>query len=433
MEHKSLLVLCGVLAQFFIFFCYDIPAALNDNIDFGDNENKQAKITLLYSAYAAPNIIAPICLNYFLPNYFSKIQLIIFMVVMAFTGQTFFTIGIFNMSTYVMLFDRLILGIGSESFAVVQHSILVAYFKGKNPTIAIGISKGVMKVATLFTFLITPPIKKHVNTISSCFASLLMLSVSVFLCVLLLLKKDANLDWTEDFIASENPGPNCTTTHKLVDTHGSSHGSSNHHSKTKRIKMRYDIPLIIISLIGFFVSLAQSPFYSIAPLMFQQQFRIGHIDSSRAISFMEIASFVHILLISPVIFLYGMKLVFLVMGTTFLTGIHLLMLFRLVGLRPIIILSGMGSPLVSCYWSCVPLSVSSKALPAAFSVLFSIHNFAYCISPMFVAHLATIDPLYFLIEGFFSLFFGISLIFSILLLIYDINQGNILNCPEKIK
>lgn len=70
---RWIILLLGCLMMVGSYYCFDIPAALKTQIDdyMGDPSDYELDFSLLYTLYAAPNVILPFFGGYLVDRYLS--------------------------------------------------------------------------------------------------------------------------------------------------------------------------------------------------------------------------------------------------------------------------------------------------------------------------------------------------------------------------
>ena len=98
------------------YFCYDYPASLEIQIEetFGISTTKYG---LLYTVYAAPNLIMPLIGGVLSDKLGKRITLLVMCVFLC-LGQGIFALGGYYLNFNVMLVGRVLYGIGCESMYV---------------------------------------------------------------------------------------------------------------------------------------------------------------------------------------------------------------------------------------------------------------------------------------------------------------------------
>jgi MFS family permease len=96
--------------------------------------------------------------------------------------------------------------------------------------------------------------------------------------------------------------------------------------------------------------------------------------------------------------LIGYKLVFVFIGSLTLIFSHILVYWNVTSPYVVISLLGISSPMISCYWACIPNLVSENNLSKGFASVYCVLNFAFTISPILVATFATKNSMYDYVE-----------------------------------
>lgn len=85
---------------------------------------------VLYSVYSFPNLIVPILGGIFVSKFGEKLGTLVFSLAI-FIGQVLFTLGIWCNSYTLMVFGRLIFGLGGETLYVAQMVAAEKWFSDK--------------------------------------------------------------------------------------------------------------------------------------------------------------------------------------------------------------------------------------------------------------------------------------------------------------
>ncbi|KAI8601480.1 major facilitator superfamily domain-containing protein [Dissophora ornata] len=162
-QRHWLVLLLACLLLFGNYYCYDIPAALNVQLQewLGtDYATHQYHLNLLYSVYSLPNIVLPL-LGGFLIDRLSASRMLILFSLCVCAGQGIFAIGVSLKSIWVMILGRLIFGIGGECLEVAQAKITTDWFKARWLGFALGLNLSSARVATALNDNISPAIASH--------------------------------------------------------------------------------------------------------------------------------------------------------------------------------------------------------------------------------------------------------------------------------
>ncbi len=93
-------------------------------------------------------------------------------------GQIIFTLGVLIQKFSIMILDRIIFGMGGESFAVIQNRILFDYFKGRDLAMAVDFFNCLGRLETAFNYFITPFVDYHFSSKASCIIGCVLVSIS---------------------------------------------------------------------------------------------------------------------------------------------------------------------------------------------------------------------------------------------------------------
>lgn len=150
----------------------------------------------------------------------------------------------------------------------------------------------------------------------------------------------------------------------------------------------------ILVAISFLFALVWAPFYTVAPMLFQKRYGLSAVSSGNVLATIEGISLVLVAFTSAATDLYGLKLWFIACGCIlFLLG-HSGIFLGITSPYTSAALLGLSSPLIACYWPCIPSLVSEESLGTGFATIYCILNLAFTFSPIFVAFLASGDRSY---------------------------------------
>lgn len=117
-----------------IYWCtvvYDIPASLSTPLQvylrLTDNQYGYL-VSALYTAYAVPNFFLPFLSGFAVQRYGEKkILLLCFGVLVV--GQTIFAAAVQGEYRSLLVFGRIMIGVGSEIPGVIAHEIVTRWFQ----------------------------------------------------------------------------------------------------------------------------------------------------------------------------------------------------------------------------------------------------------------------------------------------------------------
>lgn len=140
---RWIVLILSCLLLFGNYYAYDNPAALNKPLQLWlghSYDNYQYELNLLYSVYSFPNMFLPLIGGQLLDRVDPKRILLLFSLFVC-VGQSIFAYGVSIKHFPIMLFGRILFGIGGESISVIQASITTSWFKNKELAFALGLSR----------------------------------------------------------------------------------------------------------------------------------------------------------------------------------------------------------------------------------------------------------------------------------------------------
>lgn len=380
MNSKSTTIFSSGFTGLSIYYAYDLPGALNYALNF-TKETSGTKISLLYTAYSAPNIFLPYLFCY-TQTYFQHIHLIALSMIATF-GQFIFTIGVFLDKFSIMIIGRAVAGIGSESYSVVQNRMISQRFEIEELAGAMTLYNACIKTGTLLTFFITPILAQTLNAFAACVFAFLLSLLGCFS--------------TYDFCTRQNNTDRAInpTEYQLIpivedDTQPT--GTIPAELNTHKLSLK----LIISS--HFIFCCAWSSFYSVAPMILQARAHMAINTSSYAVSLLEMVSLVSTAVISYFIGKIGNNLNLSLVGSIAFSLAHFNMIFNENAPLWSMMILGFSSSLLYLYLPCLPKVVDKNRLSMVFAVVCCGANLAYSISPLCVALLTLKDHTYLLVE-----------------------------------
>lgn len=445
-----------------ICFVYDIPAALNTMIDFGSKKNSEYKITILYSAYAFPNIVMPLAFGW--AASFNTKVVSRFLCCLVFLGHFIFTVGIYKASFKMMVIGRFVLGVGGESFSVIQNKLISSEFKGKDLSFAMGLFSSVARLGTILNFIITPFLSHHINPKVPCFIGLLFTLNGTLLCFYLnsetrenklkdllimtntddvplrTVKAVENVDlqktgieksFSTTSLSSNEPNPTGNEKFRSIFFNSGLEASpyspweevARESKEAAKLELKKSDPKILyeeknvlffepklsqekgfhstfllLVLISFTFAIIWAPFYAIAPLLFQKRYGLSSVDSGYILAIIEVMGLFLNPIIGTIADKIGYKLAFVLFGSVLLTLSHVLILRNIFSPYVVISILGLSGPMVNCYWPCIPNLVSENNLTKGFAAIYCVLNLAFTFSPILVAMFATKNATYDYVE-----------------------------------
>ncbi|TBU07421.1 putative MFS transporter [Hamiltosporidium tvaerminnensis] len=178
MENRFKVLLLSSLTMFGFFYAYDIPAALNTHMKLGPN-----KVILLYSAYALPNMIVPLIFGW--SSYIRSSNISIFLCLGICLGHFIFTVGLYLNIYGLMIVGRVVMGIGGESFTVIQNKVISQNFRGKEVSFSMSLFSCISRLGTVTNFIVTPYVALRIGSIFSSVIGLFLTLSGLSICMFL--------------------------------------------------------------------------------------------------------------------------------------------------------------------------------------------------------------------------------------------------------
>lgn len=176
------------------YYCYDIPAALNSQMDeyFGKPSDFETLFSLLYTVYSVPNIILPFFGGYFIDRLGVRVCMIVFSLCIT-VGQLVFALGLSIKSWPLMFLGRIIFGFGGENLGVANSAILSVWFEGKELAFSFGLNLSIARLGSVINNLVSPSLANSVGIQFALWFGVILCGSSVAAC-LFISSIDAHVD-----------------------------------------------------------------------------------------------------------------------------------------------------------------------------------------------------------------------------------------------
>ncbi|XP_068732663.1 lysosomal dipeptide transporter MFSD1-like [Montipora capricornis] len=395
------------------YYCFDNPAALENNIKL-DMNVKTDQYVLLYSLYSYPNVILCFFGGFLLDRVFGvRLGTIIFSSFVL-VGQVIFALGAYYHSFMWMEIGRFVFGLGGENLAVAQNTYSVNWFKGKELNMVFGLQLSFSRVGSTINMNVNNPIYKAFSTYYNSAESYKALGLTLFvgvgvclfsLCCGLVLgfldKRAARILKKED-------------------------GQTGEVIRLSDVK---DFPLtlwlIFIICVAYYVAIF--PFIALGLAFFQAKFDIDPQRAGAVNSVVFIISACASPFLGFMVDKVGKNVLWVIISVAATLGCHCMLAFTF--LEPFVAMSIMGvaySMLACALWPLVALVVPENQLGTAYGFMQSIQNLGLAVISQ-VAGIIVDKEGYLVLEVFFCAWLCIALIASILLYLVDASKGSGLN------
>jgi len=370
LKWRILAVAC--VLTFGSYYIYDFPASIGTGtgatiqtrfVADGKDYN-QAMNQALYSVYSYPNTVLAIFGGLLIDKYIGLRKSMILFVTLILLGAGFFLLGVCVTNYPLMLFARVLFGLGGESLSVAQSAFVARWFRGgRGMALAFGITISFSRVGSSFNFLFSPRIADNFNVQMACLAGVVACLLSLVACVVLIIADVYAVN--KGLIKAENVGEEGGDVMKLSDL------------------LKLPAELWLICLICICCYCAIFPFVGIAKNYFQVKYGLSGTDASNYISFYQFASAGASPIIGFVVDQTGRYTLWLILASCCFIAIHLLFLLTSIPSYVLTIIMGLFySFLVSGLWPSVPFAVPENMCGMAYGIITALQNAGLATFPL---------------------------------------------------
>eukprot|EP00388_Colpodella_angusta_P001181 GDKJ01003894.1.p1 GENE.GDKJ01003894.1~~GDKJ01003894.1.p1 ORF type:complete len:571 (-),score=67.61 GDKJ01003894.1:285-1997(-) len=356
------------------YYIYDFPASIGTGDGttiqtlFGakNKEYNQAMNQALYSVYSYPNTVLAIFGGLLIDKYIGLRKSMLLFVALVLSGSAFFLLGVCVANYPLMLFARVLFGLGGESLSVAQSAFVARWFRGgRGMALAFGITISFSRVGSSFNFLFSPRIADNWNIQMACVAGVIACFLSLIACIVLIFA---------DIYAVKKG---------LIKAEAV--GNADESGDVMKFKdlLKLPLELWLICAICIFCYCAIFPFVGIAKNYFQVKYNMSGSDASTWISLYQFASAGASPIIGALVDQTGRYTLWLILASCCFIGIHLL--FLLTSIPPYVLTATMGlfySFLVSGLWPSVPFAVSENMCGMAYGIITALQNAGLATFPL---------------------------------------------------
>ena len=370
LKWRVLIVACFL--TFGSYYIYDFPGAIgtgkHNTIEnrfraHGKTYNQEMN-QALYSVYSWPNTVLAIFGGLLIDKYLGLRRAMLLFTALVFVGSLLFWIGVQAVNYPLMLVARVVFGLGGESLSVAQSAFVARWFKGgRGLALAFGITISFSRVGSSFNFLFSPEIAKsqgvHIAVLFGMFACLIS-----FLSCFILIACDVYAV-KKGIIKASTHEENAEKPFKLAD-----------------LKL---LPkeLWAICTICVFCYTAIFPFIGIAKNFFEVKFNLQGEEASRYISLYQFTSAGASPVIGALVDSVGRNTYWLIAASCCFILIHFL--FLVTSIPAAVMMPAMGlfySFLVSGLWPSVPWVVPETVVGFSYGVMTALQNAGLAVFPL---------------------------------------------------
>ncbi|CAF0723152.1 unnamed protein product [Brachionus calyciflorus] len=411
-RYFALIFMC--LLSFGSYFCYDNPAALQDNFK-KDLKITTATFTAFYSWYSWPNVVLCFLGGYLIDRVFGIRLGAMFFSTLVLTGQLVFAFGALWNEIWLMNVGRFIFGIGGESLAVAQNTYAVAWFFGKELNLVFGLQLSIARLGSTVNLIVMGPIYDAIGKTKTgyeCLGTALLIAACTCVFSLgcagilaILDKRRTNVVPSEPIKAGDEI--------KLSDA------------------LKFPLPLWLVFIICVAFYCAVFPFISLGKVFFISKYDFSPVTANSADSIVYLISAFASPICGFLVDLVGFNTVWVTGAIAATIGSHLLLAFTFINPFVAMILMGVSySLLAASLWPMVALIVPKHQLGTAYGLMQSVQNLGLaCIS--LLTGIIVDEAGYFVLEVFFLGSLCIALLCAFTLYFVDSYRGGILGVSKK--
>ncbi|XP_060587464.1 major facilitator superfamily domain-containing protein 1-like [Ruditapes philippinarum] len=414
--HRYLVLIIMCFLSFGSYFCYDNPAALQDNMT-RDLKISVGKFMGFYSWYSWPNVILCFFGGFLIDRVFGvRIGAVIFSLFVT-VGQIVFATGALLNKYWLMCVGRFIFGIGGESLAVAQNTYAVKWFQGRELNMVFGLQLSFSRVGSTVNMNVMQPIYQYISHTVQGYKCLgVALFVGGVMCLLSLICALALgfFDKRADRILKR------------------ASVSSDEVIRIKDVKyFGFKFWLLCIICVAYYV--AVFPFIGLGLVFFEMKFGLDPSVANSVNSLVYIISAIASPLFGFLIDKSGKNVFWVILGTSVTIGCHAMLAFTFI--TPFVAMSVMGlaySVLASALWPMASMIVAQHQLGTAYGIMQAIQNLG--LATISIAAGSIVDSNgYLILEVFFLAWLCIALIAAVLLYLIDAAQGGVLNKSARLR
>lgn len=397
-------------------FCYDNPAALQDNF-IEDMGITTTKFTLLYSWYSWPNVVLCFIGGFLIDRVFGIRFGTVLYALLVVIGQFVFASGAYFNSFFLMIIGRFIFGIGGESLAVAQNNYAVIWFKGKELNTVFGLQLSFARVGSTVNLDVMEPLYNWVGQYYHGYTCLgIALYIAMFTCVMSLVSAICLglLKREEEQNTNNSPNAPAPEVVRITDVKD------------------FNITFWLIAIICIAYYVAIFPLIALGKVFYERKFGLTSTEANHVNSMLYIISAILSPVCGIVVDKFGRNVFWVFISILVTIGAHSLLAFTYVD--PYISTSIIGvaySVLASALWPLVAYIIPEYQLGTAYGVAQAVQNLGLAVITM-LAGMIVDHGGYLMLEVFFLAWLCLALLTSIIIWMYDATHTGLLNMsPEQ--
>jgi MFS family permease len=371
LKWRVLIVACFL--TFGSYYIYDFPGSIGTgpkntiqkrfDDHYGKGYYSQEMNQVLYSVYSWPNTVLAVFGGLLIDKYLGLRRAMLLFTGLVFAGSAVFYIGVVAINYPLLIFARVLFGLGGESLSVAQSAFVARWFKGgRGMALAFGITISFSRVGSSFNFLFSPMIAKDKDINTAVMAGMLACCVSLLACFVLILADRYAVN--VGYIKAEA-----------------------HENQEDAMNLRdiFKLPkeLWVICTICVFCYTSIFPFIGIGKNFFEVKYDYSGDEASRYISIYQFTSAGASPVVGALVDGIGRNTLWLILASACFILTHLM--FIVTNIPAAVMMATMGvfySFLVSGLWPSVPWVVPENMVGFSYGVMTALQNAGLAIFPL---------------------------------------------------
>lgn len=415
--HRFIVLIFTCFLNFGSYFCYDNPAALQEEI-MDDMDVTNSQYLLLYSLYSWPNVvlcfIGGILIDRKLGVRWGGIVFAGFVLL----GQVLFAMGALTKAYWLMLVGRFVFGIGGESLCVAQNNYAVIWFKGKELNMVFGLQLSFARVGSTVNFNVMKPIYNMFSKLVSPGYRVLGLSlmVGVGMCAFSLV---------------------CAIVLAVLDRRAEKLTNRKTFSTEEKITLsdvkKFPITIYMLFIVCAAYYVAVFIFIGVGTVFFTNKYQFSDSEANAVDGIVYILSAAFSPIFGLLIDRVGKNVFWVIAAVAITLGCHSLLAFTFLNPWIPMVIMGMGYSMLACaLWPMVAFALPEQQLGTAYGFMQAIQNLGLAVINL-VAGKILDEKGYFVLLVFFIACLCLALLSSILLYIFDLARGGLMNWTAKYR
>mmetsp|Transcript_8996 Transcript_8996/g.10111 ORF Transcript_8996/g.10111 Transcript_8996/m.10111 type:complete len:479 (+) Transcript_8996:49-1485(+) len=424
----------GCFVVFGGYFSSDNPQALESELEASPYDLSRSDFNLLYSSYAAPDIVLTLVGGVIVDALGVRIGLLAFSFLIV-VGQGLFALGIGSNAFWLMLTGRAIFGIGSDCLSIAQSTIVSKWFKGKELAFALGMNISIGRLGSSLNSFISPKIYTWSGDVwLPCLIGCILCGVSsvgaIFLAYM-----DREADRREGVLQVQE---------KKTDQENVGEGEEQEEEESifsfkavKSFKLIFWLLLLNCGLIytGFYA------FTNQANLFLQKRFGLSNDEAGGIIPIIYLVAAVITPLFGLLTDKIGKRSLIMIFSTALLCVAHGMFVWlpnyngSYICILPVSLFGIFYATYAAIFWPCVPLVMPEKYLGTGFGLITAFQDLVLTVVPLILGSVqdATSDHNFGFYWSEFILFFVsiAGLVCTFLIFFNDLANGGVLMKPTQ--